>query len=114
MHSPARVRLVASAASIASAACFLAIGQLMSAWTSSQLVALGTAFSVLIGLWFCEALGLQLGGTTGEILRHLSPLAHIESLSQGLVQLKDLFYFASALALTLFLTQQRIERMRWL
>ena len=101
-------------ASVASAACFLAIGQLMSSWTSSQLLALGTSFAILIGLWFFEAVGIQIGGAAGDVLRHLSPLGHIETLSQGLIQLKDCVYFASTIALALYATQQRIERLRWL
>ena len=101
-------------ASFVCASCFLAIGHWMSSWTHNQLLALGSSFALLLGLWFLDALGLQLGGKTGDTLRFLSPLTHTESLSQGLIQLKDLVYFCSVLGISLFATQQRISKLRWL
>ena len=93
------------------AVIFAAVGLLASALTDNQLVAFMVAFAGLLILfvfgWFQGEEGLQ--GALGA----MSMLGHVEELLKGLVHIDDLVYFATATALLLFVTQQRIESLRW-
>jgi ABC-2 type transport system permease protein len=94
-------------------ACFISVGMFTSACTSNQLVSVALSFGFLLILWFCGTLGDQYSNSGAELLAYLSPLPHIESLSQGLLQSKDIIYFLSFTAFFLFATHQRIEAYRW-
>ena len=93
--------------------CFLSVGMLTSSCTKNQLVALSLSFGLLLCLWFCGSLGEQYSGGLSEFVHYLSPLSHLEALSQGLIQSKDIIYFVSFITFFLFATTERIEAYRW-
>ena len=99
---------------------YAAIGSFASSLTQSQLVAFFLAFFlllVLLMLGFLAELGAAGGAMEGEgitgVLRWLSTAEHFESLLMGLVDTKDLAYFAVMSAGFLVLTKAAVESVRW-
>ena len=86
---------------------YLALGQLVSATTSNQVVAfvLGVTACFLITVSglpaVLDALSDQLPGAAAEAFGELSALARFESLRRGVVSLSDLIYFLSLIGAAL-------------
>ena len=103
---------------ILSLACYISIGSLISAMTSSQAIAAVWTFIVLLLLWLLQSLGQGLTAVTGPIewgplLVYLSPLGHFTTFAEGLIHVKDVVYFLSFTAFILFLTHRVVESNRW-
>jgi ABC-2 type transport system permease protein len=103
---------------ILSLCCYIAVGSLISALTSSQAIAAVWTFIVLLLLWLLQSLGQGLTATTGPVewgplLVYLSPLGHFTSFAEGLVHVKDVAYFLTFTAFILFLTHRVVESNRW-
>ncbi len=96
------------------AAAYISIGILASSITNNQIVAFLVA--LLIGLFFHWIFGLiaiSFRGTLGVVLSYLSTNTHFESLSRGVIDLKDLVYFFSLIALALVAAHTVISRRNW-
>jgi len=95
------------------ATVFLAIGTLVSSFTENVVIAyVGTLFTLLV-LYTIGWLGETLQGTGGDLVRYTSITEHFQELTKGLIDTKDLVYFATVLAIGLFLTQRSVESVRW-
>jgi len=99
-------------------ACYIALGGLISAISGSQAVAAVWTFIVLLLLWLMQSLGQGITTTWGPIqwgpvLTYISPLGHFNSFAEGLIHLKDVIYFVTFTAFTLFLTHRVVESNRW-
>jgi ABC-2 type transport system permease protein len=100
---------------------YAAIGAFASSVTQSQLIAFLLAFVLLLLLWmlgFLADLGAASGGGSGtdavsDTLRYLSTADHFESMVMGLVDTKDLAYFAAIVAGFLILAKAAVESVRW-
>jgi len=98
--------------------CYISLGALISACTSSQAIAAVWTFIALLFLWLLQSLGQGVTATTGPIqwgptLVYLSPLGHFNSFAEGLVHIKDIVYFLTFTGFTLFLTHRVVESNRW-
>jgi ABC-2 type transport system permease protein len=92
-------------------AAYTSIGLFTSSITSNQIVAFLSA--LFIGLFFHIIFQIIAGGMTGiigQIINSLSVTVHFESLSRGVVDSKDLFYFGSIIFLGLFLTEVSLAK----
>ena len=102
---------------ILSLACYISVGALISALTSSQAIAAVWTFIVLLMLWLLQSLGqgagTWMGVDWGVVLPYLSPLQHFTTFSQGLVHIKAIVYFLTFTTFMLFLTQRVVESNRW-
>jgi len=95
-------------------ALFLSVGVLASALTENQIVAAFVSFGLLLFLWLLAGVGSLLGDTpAGQVISYLSFMEHYDHLVRGLVDTRDLVYFASALVLMLFLTHRVVDSTRW-
>jgi ABC-2 type transport system permease protein len=99
-------------------ACYVALGALISATTSSQAIAAIITFIVLLFLYLLQSLAQGMtskfaGVDIGEVLGYLSPLTHFSGFNDGLVHLKDVVYFVSFTFLMLFATLRLVESNRW-
>jgi ABC-2 type transport system permease protein len=99
---------------------YVAIGLFASSVTRSQLIAVFLALVLLLVLWMVSFLsdlgaagGASAGGTITGLLRYLSTSDHLEPLVRGLVDTKDLAYFALISASFLILTKAAVESVRW-
>ncbi len=99
---------------------YVAIGAFASSVTQNQLIAFALSFVLLLVLWmigFLADLGAAGSGVTsdalGDALRWLSTAEHFESMVMGLVDTKDLAYFAVMAIAFLALAKAAIESVRW-
>jgi gliding motility-associated transport system permease protein len=95
------------------ATAFLAIGTLLSSFTDNVVVAyVGTLFALLV-LYTIGWLGEAIEGTWASIVRYVSITDHFQQLTQGIIDTRDLVYFATILIVSLFLTHRSVESVRW-
>jgi len=90
-------------------AAFLAIGLVASTLTKNQIVAAIGAFSVMLILWIVSWVSAS-GSTSiwSEIMRQLSLLDRFENFTKGLIDTRDLVYFASLIGFCLFLSTRAL------
>ena len=92
---------------------FLAIGTLISSFTDNVVVAYTGALFALLLLYTIGWLGETVQGPWGTLVKYVSITDHFQELLKGLVDTKDLVYFATVLVVSLFLTQRSVESVRW-
>jgi len=93
--------------------CILAIGTLVSACTSNQIVAGGAAFFVSLLLYMLNWSTEYDSSTASKILNYLSLIPHMENFSRGVLSLKDVVFYVSFIFFALFLTLRQLESARW-
>ncbi len=92
-------------------AAYISIGLFASSITNNQIVSFLT--SLFIGVFFLiifDVLASNFTGTLGELFSYLSISTHYESISRGVVDSKDLIYFASLCFLGLILAQISLSK----
>jgi ABC-2 type transport system permease protein len=94
-------------------ATFLAIGILVSSLTENQIVAGFATFGVLLAFWIIGWGAEAAGGNFRTVLQYLSITDHMDGFTRGIIDTKDLVYYASAIALALFLTLRSLDSKRW-
>jgi ABC-2 type transport system permease protein len=84
--------------------------------TRSQVIAFLLTFVMLVVLLILPAIS-ELGAAAApemrDLLRYLSSDVHLEQLVKGLVDTKDLTYFAVMIGSFLVLTKTSVESVRW-
>jgi ABC-2 type transport system permease protein len=96
------------------AGAFLAIGVGISAVFSNQVTAFVATFAIFIVLWWLIGLPGNLLPVGGEFFSYLVMNSHFGStLNAGSINLSDLVYFISLIALGLFTGTVAIEVRRW-
>ena len=97
------------------AAAYLAIGLFVSSRTDNPIVALigSVLLCTLFYLLGSEALTNLVGNRGGEILRLLGSGSRFDSITRGVIDLRDLYYYLSLVGVFLALTVYSLERLRW-
>ncbi len=97
------------------AAAYLSIGLFVSSRTDNPIVALigSTLLCAVIYLIGSPALTGLIGHGGGEILRLFGSGARFESITRGVIDLRDLYYYLSLVGVFLALTVYSLERLRW-
>jgi ABC-2 type transport system permease protein len=97
------------------AAAYLSIGLFVSARTDNPIVALiGTVLlCAVFYLLGSDALTQLMGHRGGELLRLLGSGSRFESITRGVVDLRDLYFYLSLVGTFLALTVYSLERLRW-
>ncbi len=93
--------------------CLLAIGTLISAMTSNQIIAGGAAFFVSLALYMLSWFTEYDSTTALRVLNYVSIVPHMENFSKGVLDLKDSVFYVSFIFLALFLTARQMESLRW-
>jgi len=94
---------------------FVAMGIFSSALTDNQVV----AFVLAVFLCFVLYSGLSslatidVWGGASLLLQEMSLVFHYESLSRGLIDVADIVYFLSVIALMVFFTQHKLDAKKW-
>jgi ABC-2 type transport system permease protein len=91
----------------------LSIGVFFSSLTENQIVAGFATFGLLLGLWVIGWGADFAGGTMRTVLQYLSLGDHLDSFGKGVIETKVIVYFASIIALALFLTLRALDSKRW-
>ncbi len=90
---------------------YIAIGLWASSITNNQIVAFLVA--LIVGLFFQLFFGMlasQVSGFIGSVLDNLNLLGHFESISRGVLDTKDIFYFLSITAMGLILSELNLAK----
>jgi ABC-2 type transport system permease protein len=95
------------------ATAFLGVGTLISSFTDNVVVAyVGTLFTLMV-FYTIGWLGETVQGPAGKLIQYVSITDHFQEFLKGIIDTKDLVYFATLLVVTLFLTQRSVESVRW-
>lgn len=92
---------------------FLAVGLMCSTWTKSQIVA------VILGWLLCFALFLSgqliqiMPRSIAPFIQAISSEYHFQSISRGVVDVRDLIYYASLIGVSLVVAQASLDSRRW-
>ncbi|MBS0448663.1 MAG: Gldg family protein [Proteobacteria bacterium] len=102
-------------AAIALASAYVAIGLWVSSRTDNQIVSL-ILTAVIAGAFYLigsPALTGLAGNQLGEWLRDLGAGSRFQSITRGVLDLRDLYYYLSITAVFLVLNRLAVERLRW-
>jgi ABC-2 type transport system permease protein len=91
----------------------LAIGAFISACTKNQIVAAVGGFGILLPLWIMGWFSSLGDSWLTKVLAYLSITDHIDSFAKGVLDMKDVVFYVSLIALGLFLTARAMESIRW-
>jgi len=97
------------------AAAYSAIGLFISSRTDNQIVAL-ILTALVCGVFYLignPSFVDFVGGVTGEFLRSLGTSSRFESIERGVIDLRDLAYYASLAGIFLVLNAWSLDRKRW-
>lgn len=96
------------------AASFISLGIFSSSITNNQIVALLLAIAIgLVFLLLLSLIGNGFTGITGEIVSYFSAQSHFNSLSRGVIDSRDILYFASIILLGLIFSQTMLSKRNW-
>ncbi|TMA55530.1 MAG: hypothetical protein E6J80_08915, partial [Deltaproteobacteria bacterium] len=95
------------------ATAFVTVGLLTSSFTENQIIAAVSGLVATLLLYIIGWPADTAGNVLGPLLRYLSVTEHFAEMVKGLIDTRDLVYFASLIALALFLTQRSVESLRW-
>jgi ABC-2 type transport system permease protein len=95
------------------AGALLAVGTFISTLTRNQIIAGATTFAICLLLWVLEWVRGFQQATWAKIVAYFSVITHFESFSKGLIDSKDVVFYASMTLLALFFTARSMESMRW-
>lgn len=96
-------------------ASFVSIGIFASSLTDSQVVSfvLAIVVSAFLYLGFEFIYSLEMFGNLDLFIRSLGMSAHYSAVSKGVIDTRDVVYFASVIMLFLFLTKLSLARRKW-
>lgn len=95
------------------ATAFVSVGLLTSSLTENQIIAAVSCLVALLMLYIISWPAETAGAGVGAVLKYLSLTEHFGEMVKGVIDTRDLMYFASVIALALFLTQRSVESLRW-
>lgn len=102
-------------AALALASAYVAIGLWVSSRTDNQIVSL-ILTAVIAGVFYligAPALTGLFGQHAGELLRDLGAGSRFSSITRGVLDLRDIYYYLSITAAFLVLNRLSVEKMRW-
>lgn len=91
----------------------LAIGTFISTTTRNQIIAGGATFAVCLLLWVLQWVSSYEQAGWAKVVAYCSVLTHFEPFSRGVIDSKDVIFYASMIFLGLFLTSRSLESLRW-
>lgn len=92
---------------------FLSIGAFISTLTKNQIVAGALTFGVFLVLYVLDWVNAYSTSTLGKVCQYLSVAPHFQQFAKGVIELKDVVYYVSAIGLGLFLSKRSLESLRW-
>lgn len=96
-------------------ASYIAIGLFISSRNESQIVSLILTVLVCLGFYLLgsETLANLLSQKTGEILQSLSTGVRFDSITRGILDIRDIYYYLSLVGVFLTLNVLGLEKQRW-
>lgn len=96
-------------------AAYLSVGLFVSARTNNQIVSLILTVAICSAFYLTgsDALTNLLGYQAAEWLKAFSPAARFDSISRGVLDFRDLYYYLSFVLIFLALNRFALEQLRW-
>ncbi len=91
----------------------IALGGFLSSLTENQIVASMLTFGLFLLLWVIDIAARGSSSALGEVLQYISILRRYEDFTRGVIDTSGLVFYASLIALGLFLTQRSVDALRW-
>ena len=91
----------------------MAVGMFISSLTESQMLAAFLTFAILLPWWLLRGLAMSTDEPLRSIINYLSFDAQLQNMKKGVLDLKTLVFFFSAIAFSILLTERSIEARRW-
>jgi ABC-2 type transport system permease protein len=86
---------------------------MLSSLTENQIVAAVLTFVVFLALWLFQWASTMTEGIASEVLRYVSVVDHFHAMTQGIVDTRDLVFFATVIFFGLYVALQSIAAQRW-
>jgi len=93
-------------------ASLLALGMWISTFTKNQIIAAVVSFAAFLLIYVLNWVTAYSNGAVGKVLSYLALTTHFENFAKGVVDLKDLIYYLSVIALGIFLTARSVEALK--
>ena len=96
------------------ASSYISIGLFASSLTQNQIVAFLVA--LFVGIFFhmlFDVIGSGSTGLFGEVFNYLSIRTHVDSMSRGVIDSRDIVYFLSIIAIGLVATRIMLSKRNW-
>jgi ABC-2 type transport system permease protein len=94
-------------------AAYLALGLMTSAWTSNQIIAYLVGAFICGFFYFIDGLGGAVAAGADSALAGLSFKAHFQNVSRGVLDLRDLVFYGSFIAIALVTAAQSLGARAW-
>lgn len=91
---------------------YVAVGLVCTAITRSQVVAALLALLACLTLWVIDKWALSVDGPAGELMRFVGFDYHFANIQRGVIDTRDLVFYASAIAVCLALSVHLVRRRR--
>jgi ABC-2 type transport system permease protein len=91
----------------------LAVGLLASSMTKNQVVAFIVGWAICMALFILGWFASSAGPTLGPILQYASPAWQFQKITRGVIELRNIVYYLSAIGVCLVLTVQILESRKW-
>jgi ABC-2 type transport system permease protein len=94
-------------------ASYIALGTFLSTVTKNQVVSAVLTFCLFLGILILSWGDDPTAGPVAKSLAYLSFTTHLHDLMKGVIDLKDLVFYASAIAFGIFISHQSVASERW-
>ena len=94
-------------------ATYMAVGMMTSSFTKNQIVAFIGAVLICLILWLVGKVVQVFPPTVQPFLDWLGMDRHIGNMARGVIDSRDVFYFATLITSSLLITQATLESRRW-
>ena len=94
-------------------AVFLAVSVFGSSITENQVVAFIVSFLIVFALFMIDKVLFYLPGSLASIFEYLSVDYHFSNIARGVIDSRDLIYYATAVGFSLLLGTIVLQRRRW-
>ena len=91
----------------------ISVGLFTSSLTENQIIAAVVAFVILLFLFIINMVGGAEGTVLSSLVDYLSVVEHIRNFIKGLIDFRDIVYFATLTIFFMFLTKRSVESIRW-
>jgi ABC-2 type transport system permease protein len=95
------------------ASAYLSIGIAASAFTKNQITAFIAAFFVCFFFWAFDKTLAFMPDKLAPLIQFISFGSHFQSIERGVLDSRDILYYASFIALSLLISVQSLESRRW-
>ena len=95
------------------AGCYISVGVFASSLTENQIVAAVVTFGFSLFMWVIGWGAQSADSATGQVLKYLSVIEHLDRFLKGMVETSDLAYYLTFIIFGLFLCHRVLDSSRW-